>query len=236
MEIISVNLPRGTMKFVLNSSIDTLPTRVNLKLWGKVVNDKCFCGSRQTLNHILNYCKKSLEDGRYTFRHDNILHYILSCLNKEKFQVYVDLEGSKTPAGGTIPPSVVVTNLKPDIVIIDKEKKTVDIFELTCPSEARIDTANKLKSNKYAHFLSDITTFKPSVVPFEVGSHTGFISDRNKESFKRIHSYCKTNVKLKKFQNNISAINILSSYFIFNCRNNKDWESMDPILAPFPNQ
>ena len=26
------NLPRGTMKFLLNSTIDTLPTRVNLKL------------------------------------------------------------------------------------------------------------------------------------------------------------------------------------------------------------
>ena len=36
------NLPRGTMKFVLNSSIDTLPTRVNLKLWGKLVNGRCF--------------------------------------------------------------------------------------------------------------------------------------------------------------------------------------------------
>ena len=32
------NLPKGTMKFVLNSSIDTLPTKVNLKQWGKLTN------------------------------------------------------------------------------------------------------------------------------------------------------------------------------------------------------
>ena len=36
------NLPKGTMKWILNSSIDTLPTKVNLKLWGKINNDKCF--------------------------------------------------------------------------------------------------------------------------------------------------------------------------------------------------
>ena len=36
------NLPKGTMKFLLNASIDTLPTKVNLKQWGKISNDKCF--------------------------------------------------------------------------------------------------------------------------------------------------------------------------------------------------
>ena len=42
------NLPRGTMKFLLNAAIDTLPTRVHLKLWGKMSNDKCRCGRRET--------------------------------------------------------------------------------------------------------------------------------------------------------------------------------------------
>ena len=79
------NLPRGCMKFVLNAAIDTLPTKVNLKQWGKCVNDKCFCGRRQTLNHILNCCKISLDQGRYTFRHDNILAYISQCLDKSKY-------------------------------------------------------------------------------------------------------------------------------------------------------
>ena len=70
------NLPVGTMKFVLNSTINTLPTKDNLKQWGKVTNDKCFCRKKQTLNHVLSCCKKFLEEGRYTYRHDNILHYI----------------------------------------------------------------------------------------------------------------------------------------------------------------
>ena len=70
------NLPRGTMKFLLNSAIDTLPTKVNLKLWGKRSSDKCRCGKRETLNHILNGCEMALQEGRYTYRHDTILKYI----------------------------------------------------------------------------------------------------------------------------------------------------------------
>ena len=136
------NLPRGTMKFLLNSTIDTLPTKVNLKMWGKVSNNKCRCGTRQTLNHILNCCGPSLRDGRYTFRHDNVLSYIAKCLNKSKYTCYIDIEGSQTAAAGTLPPSLIVTPLKPDIVIIDKKSKKVDIFELTVPADYRIKTAN----------------------------------------------------------------------------------------------
>ena len=124
---------------------NTLRTKDNLKQWGKVTNDKYFCGKKQTLNHVLSSCKKFLEEGRYTYRHDNILHYISQCLDKEKFKCYVDIQDSQTPAGGTLPPNIVVSNLKPDIVILDKSAKKVNIFELTCPSEGRIDISNKLK-------------------------------------------------------------------------------------------
>ena len=230
------NLPRGTMKWLLNSSINTLPTKANLKLWGKVSNDKCHCGRKQTLNHILSCCKKSLEDGRFTFRHNNILKYIHTCLDHTKFKVYVDIEGSQTAAGGTLPPEVLVTNLKPDIVIIDRKTKTVEIFELTVPGEHRIEISNKLKTEKYEHFLRDITSYKPSLSAFEIGAQTGYINNQNKKTIGNIHKYCQKNIKLKSFTNNTSAITALSSYYIFNCRNFSDWEQSDYISAPFPNQ
>ena len=229
------NLPKGTMKFVLNSAIDTLPTKVNLKLWGKLVNDRCFCSKRQTLNHVLNCCIPSLNQGRFTYRHDNVLNYIAQCLDKAKFECYIDIEGHQTPGGGTFPPSLVVTNLKPDIVIIDKVKKKVNIFELTVPSEVRIDTANKLKQEKYSHFRTDIQ-YEVTVTPFEIGSHTGHVTTRNKASISSLHKFVKAGIKVKKFKENISAITILSSYYIFNCRNIDSWESEAHILAPFPNQ
>ena len=230
------NLPRGTMKWILNASIDTLPTKVNLRLWGKVTNDKCFCGSRQTLNHILNCCNVSLDQGRYTYRHDNILQYISGCLDKDRFTCFIDLEGQQTPAGGTLPPQLIVTNCKPDIVIIDKKKKTVSIFELTVPGETRLKIAHKLKDDKYQHFASDIHTYSAAVIAFEIGSHTGFINSENKLSLNKLHKFCKKDIKLNCFKKNISSIAVLSSYFIFTCRNSEHWSSPDPILAPLPNQ
>ena len=66
------------------------------------------------------------------------------CLDRTKFRCYIDIEGYQTPSTGTLPPSVVVTNLKPDIVIIDQKTKSIHIFELKLPKETRLLTANKL--------------------------------------------------------------------------------------------
>ena len=149
---------------VLNSAIDTLPTKTNLKQWGKLVNDKCFFGQRQTLKHILNCCKPSLDQGRFTYRHDNILNYVSKCLDKQKYKCFIDLEGQQTGAGGTIPANMLVTLQKPDIVIIEQKTKAVTLFELTVPGE----TAHSLKVDRYSHFISDIKSHTVSVIPFEV--------------------------------------------------------------------
>jgi len=119
------DLKKGTMKFLLNSCLDTLPTKVNLMQWGKCPTDRCKnCQARQTTCHILNCCSTSLNQGRYTWRHNNLLEYMSKCLDKTKFEIYIDIPEHTTPSGGTIPPSLCVTPLKPDLVIIDKKKKT----------------------------------------------------------------------------------------------------------------
>ena len=191
---------------------------------------------KQTLSHILNGCKRALDQGRFTWRHDSILHYISNCLDKKNFSCYVDLEGHQTLAGGTIPPEVTVSTLKPDIVVIDNKPKHVTIFELTVPGENRISEAHRLKSEKYQHFYTDIKSHKVSVLPFEIGSHTGFISRDNIKTLQILHQHCKKDIKLKQFKKNISSIAVLSSYFIFNCRNESEWGKASYILSPFPNQ
>ena len=219
----------------MNSAIDTLPTKVNLKLWGKRASDKCRCGKKETLNHILNGCDMALQEGRYTYRHDNILKYISDCLDRVKFNCYVDIPGCQTPAGGTLPPSLVVTALRPDIVIIDKQKKEVNVFELTVPGETRIKISHNLKYQKYQHLVADIRGHTVNIVPFEIGASTGYVSYENKSHLKSLHKFCQKNIKLKKFTQNISALAVLSSYLIFNSRNH-GWGDMDPIIPPFPNQ
>ena len=157
-------------------------------------------------------------------------------MDKKNFSCYVDLEGHQTQAGGTIPPEVTVSTLKPDIVVIDNKQKLVTIFELTVPGENRISEAHRLKSEKYQHFYTDIKSHKVSVLPFEIGSHTGFISRDNIKTLQILHQHCKKDIKLKQFKKNISSIAVLSSYFIFNCRNESEWGKASYILSPFPNQ
>ena len=58
-----------------------------------------------------------LESQRYTWRHNNLVNFIVTNVDSQ-FKVYSDLPGFEAPGGGTIPPAIYVTNLKPDIVIV----------------------------------------------------------------------------------------------------------------------
>ena len=51
-----------------------------------------------------------------------------------------------------------------------KKDKTVHILELNVPFKHNIKTRHTYKANKYAHFTRDITNYRATVVPFEVGA------------------------------------------------------------------
>ena len=89
--------------------------------------------------------------------------------------------------------------LRPDIVIVDQKKKIMSVLELTIPGESRITIAHRLKSEKHQHLTIDITTHTVSVLPFEIGSHTGHITRDNRKILHTIHKYCKKDVSLKQF-------------------------------------
>ena len=93
------------MKFLLNASKDTLATQANLVRWNKSTCDACkLCKCRETTAHILNNCKISLDQGKYTWRHNNIINYIVTSLDSSKFQIFSDLPGFQVAGGGSIPP------------------------------------------------------------------------------------------------------------------------------------
>ena len=126
--------------------------------------------------------------------------------------------------------------MKPDSVIIDNKRKLLEIFELTVPGETRISTAHNIKLEKYQHFSTDINTYKVSVTPFEIGSSTGYITRENKESLRKLHKFCKRDIKFKNFRNNVSAITVLGSYFLFNNRNIETWHTpSNHIYVPMIN-
>ena len=227
------NLKKGTMKFILNACINTLPTQDNLKLWNKSTCDKCaLCGNRDSTLHTLSGCKVALEQGRYTWRHDNIIKYIADSVDTVKYSVYADIEGYRNTTGGTLDPALAVTLEKPDLVIHDTHKNTVEICELTAGHESNINKNHKVKEDKYAWMVSDITLMKPTLTCFEVGSR-GLITPENKSRLKYIHTFCKKNIKIKTFINNCSALSVNSSYLIFNCRKEPTFPMLGFFGAPF---
>ena len=98
-----------------------------------------------------------------TWRHNNLINFIVTNVEPELKELCL-------------------TNLKPDIVIIDPAKKKLHISELTVPLTTNIDQRNIEKSRKYGPFVTDITGHDCTVNCFEVSS-TGFISKRNNSHY-----------------------------------------------------
>ncbi|XP_075313231.1 uncharacterized protein LOC142373743 [Odontesthes bonariensis] len=70
------------IKFLIQSVYDVLPSPSNLFLWGKVEAPSCtLCQGRGTLEHILSSCPKALGDGRYRWRHDQVLKAVAESIH-----------------------------------------------------------------------------------------------------------------------------------------------------------
>ena len=119
-----------------------------------------------------------------------------------------------------------VTNLKPDIVIFDNDKKILHIYELTLPVTMNIDQRNTEKTQKYSHLITDITGYNCTVNSFEVSS-TGFINKRNKSTLLTLHKFMKQDIKKSTFLSNLNSLAWYGSY--------KSWLTRDdPTFADPP--
>ena len=172
----------------------------------------------------------ALDSGRFTWRHNCIINYIVNAID-EKYTLYSDLPGHTAPGGGSIPPELCVTAERPDIVIIDNHKKSIHLFELTCPAERNIETRHTEKSNKYAHFTTDITELSCKVNCFEV-STKGFINSRNHSTLNTLHKFVKPSITKSQFKSNISALSLTASYHIFLCKNEPTFIEPPYLLPP----
>ena len=181
------------------------------------------------LCHLLSNCKVALDQGRFTYRHDQVLLYLLKTLaapGLEGLTFYSDLEGWKT-GGGSIPPEIIVTAQRPDLVILDKRKTKTEIHlvELTVPFDTveGIEKAKARKSEKYTALASDISEkgLKCQLHTLEIGTR-GYISPRNRGTITHL---CKIagEKKVKEVLSNCSKQALLGSKAIYNARNNPDW-------------
>ena len=230
------DIPQGVLKFALNAGLNTLPTFDNLKRWGKRVNDRCpFCGNIQTLLHVLSNCNVALTQGRYTWRHNSVLMSLIKCIRPfldPQFHLFSDMPGFEAPHGGTIPPNILVTNLRPDIFIVSESLKKAIVFELTCPWDANIQRSHDFKEGKYAPLVADLSR-NFTVYHFSVEvSVRGQISKDNRNRLKAfIFRCCNGPGKLvNSVVQGSSKVALLSSYSIFCARKEPSWTSPAPIV------
>ena len=75
-------MPANLTSFCLASTFDTLPPPTNLKRWKITTEAMCTLCSKDvcTTAHFLGAYKRFLQQGRYTFRHDTVLHKIIESL------------------------------------------------------------------------------------------------------------------------------------------------------------
>ncbi|XP_028310814.1 uncharacterized protein LOC114468234 [Gouania willdenowi] len=174
------------IKFLIQAVYDVLPSPSNLHTWGVAETSACsLCSKRETLEHILSCCTRALGDGRYHWRHDQVLKTISEVISEgivyakraRPSIAFVRAGEQPTPARRTsagiltsakdwqllvdlehqlkFPGHIAVTTLRPDIVLVSEASKQIVLLELTIPCEDRLEEAFERKLSKYAGLVSD---------------------------------------------------------------------------------
>ena len=143
------------------------------------------------------------------------------------------MSGYQAPHGGTIPPHVLVTNLRPDIFVLDESKREAVVFELTCPWDNNVERAHAYKEDKYAPLVADLsrdfTVFHFSI---EVSAR-GQVTKSNRARLKEFAFRCCSDSRsiAKSLVTNSSKAALLSSYSIFSARKEPAWASPRPLIV-----
>ena len=201
------------------------------------VNDWCpFCGNVQTLLHVLSNCGAFLDQGRYTWRHNSVLNSIIGLLCPAlgpSFKMYSYIPGFEAPHGGTIPPHILVTNLRPDLFIVSENLKKAIVIELTCPWDANVQRSHTYKQEKYAPLVADLSQ-RLTVFHFSIEvTVRGQISKENQNRIKAfVFRCCDAPGKLAgKIVKCSSKAALLASFSLFSARKEPAWLSPPPLLV-----
>ena len=118
-----------------------------------------------------------------------------------------------------------------DLVLLNRNEKTICLLELTCSFESNSQAANIRKSLRYSTLKTDLEEngYKCFLVPFEVGSR-GHIHKSTKSSLFNIFTTINISAKHNQCMKNMSKISLLSSYTIFHAYTQPTWRD-PPFLT-----
>ena len=235
---IARKVPRNVMAFAARLSTNSLASPDNLKRWGKRKMGTCpLCSATNaTLAHITNMCTVALNQGRFSWRHDSVLLQItkiVKSLATRGTEVFSDLPDFQIN-GTTIPADVMVSageGSKPDLVILNREQRTVALLELTCSLPGSANKAHIRKVNSYTQLAIDLEErgYKVFLVPFEVLS-SGHITNTCKISIQNTLQQFHIRVKNSLFVD-LAKIALLCTMSVFYAYHEKEWVSL-PLLSP----
>ena len=111
--------------------------------------DSSFCSQSESLLHVVAGGKKYLEQGRYTWHHDFILHFLAkSCLSFQNSVLCADIPGF------IIPSSLTGDSLRPDLLIVTHDR-CLYILEITVGFETNLWNNSHRKQLKYETLIRE---------------------------------------------------------------------------------
>nr|XP_061819532.1 uncharacterized protein LOC133608354 [Nerophis lumbriciformis] len=170
--------PQSRLSFLVRAAYDTLPCPRNLAQWFGSEGKCSLCSKDNAgLKHILSGCNVALTQGRFRWRHNQVLRKLAELL--ERCRVGAN--------NATDPHRPNITFIKPGEVgqkteagrsslLLTPAAKKVLIIELTVPWEEGIPVAHEFKRSKYSDLAEDCKGggWSASIHPVEIGCR-GFV-------------------------------------------------------------
>ena len=182
---------------------------------------KCpICNDRvQTVRHTLSACTTSLQQGRYTFRHNLVLAEFAKHIREAQGTEfsYFDLPGERNPPAWLREHD---TLLRPD-GYIKLHNGTEFLIELTVPWEENAENAHRRKSEKYNILLHTRRQENPDtyIIAFEIGAR-GFPNG----SCKYINAiFNGDHILATKCRESMTQMALRGSYILWARRNEATW-------------
>ncbi|XP_073720025.1 uncharacterized protein [Misgurnus anguillicaudatus] len=138
------------IKFLVQAVYDVLPSPSNLYTWGLIDTPGCvLCQRKGTLEHILSCCPRALGEGRYRWRHDQVLKTIA-----ESIQATINNRGKSKHSKLTI--SFIRAGEKPE----RSARVTSGLLNTAQDWQMKVDLCKQLKFPQ--HVVN--TSLRPDIV------------------------------------------------------------------------
>ena len=219
-------MPKNIFNFTIRYINNSLPTRSNLSKWGISSTSECsFCLNPESLLHIVAGCKAYLDQGRFTWRHDSVLHFIAQSFRAvPDIKIFSDLPDYLSPS------IITGDTFRPDLLLI-LPSNCLYVLELTVGYESNLYSNSIRKEKKYRQLMLELRSQYKEVRFVNLSMGALGVMSNSSSSFLDMMKDLDFDENTRKFiARRLMAISILATYYIF-CRRNKDW--LNPELLTF---